>query len=335
MGISRRDFLKRTLSIAGATIIGSSTAAHALNTANERNWKLWAKKGEPHYAPREDRYGVLVDTTLCIGCRRCEWACNEWNKNPNKPIKEFEASAFQKKSVFDTVRRMHADNFTVVNRFISSKDRRPIFVKRQCMHCEEPGCLSACFVDAFRKTKEGSVLYNPTVCIGCRYCMVACPFDVPGYEYNEALNPQVTKCTMCYDRITKGGAVPACVEICPAETLRFGKRSELINLAHARIINNHGKYVDHIYGEHEVGGTSWLYLSAVPFDEIGLRTDIGKTPIPKTSNGFLFGVKMFEIVAAWPLVFGAYYAISKARNKAKASHETSAEKKGEGHGEKH
>ena len=335
MGISRRDFLKRTLSLAGATIIGSSTAAHALNTANERNWKLWAKKGEPHYAPLEDRYGVLVDTTLCIGCRRCEWACNEWNKNPNKPIKEFEASAFQKKSVFDTVRRMHAENFTVVNRFISSKDRRPIFVKRQCMHCEEPGCLSACFVDAFRKTKEGSVLYNPSVCIGCRYCMIACPFDVPGYEYNEALNPQVTKCTMCYDRITKEGGVPACVEICPAETLRFGKRSELINLAHARIINNPGKYVDHIYGEHEVGGTSWLYLSAVPFDEIGLRTDIGKTPIPKTSKGYLFGVKMFEIVGAWPLVFGAYYAISKARQKAKASHETSAEKKGEGHGEKH
>ena len=165
--------------------------------------------------------------------------------------------------------------------------------------------------------------------------MIACPFDVPGYEYNEALNPQVTKCTMCYDRITKEGGVPACVEVCPAETLRFGKRSELINLAHARIINNPGKYVDHIYGEYEVGGTSWLYLSAVPFDEIGLRTDIGKTPIPKTSKGFLFGVKMFEIVAAWPLVFGAYYAISKARNKAKASHETSAEKKGEGHGEKH
>jgi hypothetical protein len=99
--------------------------------------------------------------------------------------------------------------------------------------------------------------------------------------------------------------------------------------------NEPDKYVDHVYGEHEVGGTSWLYLSSVPFDEIGLRTDVGKTPIPNMTRGFLLGVKMFEIVAAWPLVFGAYYAISKAREKTRSGHETSAEGKGEGHGEKH
>ena len=170
------------------------------NTANERNWKLWVEKSET-LAP--EKYGVLVDTTLCIGCRRCEWACNEWNKNPNRPIKEFEASVTQKNSVFDTVRRMHAENFTVVNRFISSKDGKPIYVKRQCMHCDDPGCLSSCFVDAYRKTKNGPVLYNAGVCIGCRYCMVACPFDVPAYEYYAPLNPQITKCTFCFDRITR------------------------------------------------------------------------------------------------------------------------------------
>jgi len=333
MQISRREFFKRTAVVAGATLIGSSTNAHAQNVANSKNWKLWEERSAAP-APGE-HYGVLVDTTRCIGCRRCEWACNEWNKNPNRPIKEFEASVNQKKSVFNEVRRMHAENFTVVNRYVSSKDGKPIYVKRQCMQCEEPGCLSACFVDAFRKTAEGSVLYNPHVCIGCRYCMLACPFDVPGYEYNEPLNPQVTKCTMCYDRITKEGGVPACVEICPAEALRFGGRSELINVAHERIRNNPGKYVDHIYGEHEVGGTSWLYLSSVPFDEIGLRTDIGKTPIPKTSKGFLHVVKMLEIVGAWPLVFGAYYAISKSRKKNTSGNETSSEKKGESHGAKH
>ncbi|OHE58420.1 MAG: 4Fe-4S ferredoxin [Thermodesulfovibrio sp. RBG_19FT_COMBO_42_12] len=334
MQISRREFFKRTAVVAGAALIGSSTNANAQNAANSKNWKLWEERSKAASAPGE-RYGVLVDTTRCIGCRRCEWACNEWNKNPNRPIKEFEASVNQKKSVFNEVRRMHAENFTVVNRYFSSKDGKPIYVKRQCMQCEEPGCLSACFVDAFRKTAEGSVLYNPHVCIGCRYCMLACPFDVPGYEYKEPLNPQVTKCTMCYDRITKEGGVPACVEICPAEALRFGARSELINLAHERIRNNPGKYVDYVYGEQEVGGTSWLYLSSVPFDEIGLRTDIGKTPIPETSKGFLHMVKMFEIVGAWPLVFGAYYAISKARKKNTSGHETSSEKKGESHGAKH
>ena len=332
MGISRRNFLGRLAAITGTAIFGSSMTAHALNTTNERNWKLWAKK--PEAPASEKRFGVLVDTTACIGCRRCEWVCNEWNKNPNRPIKEFEASVFQRKSVFDTVRRMHAENFTVVNRFIISKDGTPIYVKRQCMHCEEPGCLSSCFVDAYRKTKVGSVLYNPGLCIGCRYCMVACPFDVPAFEYSEPLNPQITKCTFCFDRISQG-SVPACVEICPAQVMTFGKRSDLITLAHKRIMDNPGKYVDHVYGEHEVGGTSWMYLSSVPFDQIGFKTDLTETSIPKLSKGYLFGVKMFEIVGAWPLVFGAYYAISKARKKTKESHETSVEQKGESHGEKH
>ena len=342
MSIDRRQFLKRSLTMAGATLLSGGTIAHALdkkdpsiystgNTANARNWKLWVENSEI-LVP--EKYGVLVDTTVCIGCRRCEWACNEWNKNPNRPIKEFEASVSQQKSVLDTVRRMHAGNFTVVNRYMSSKDGKPIYVKRQCMHCDDPGCLSSCFVDAYRKAKNGPVVHNASVCIGCRYCMVACPFDVPAYEYYAPLNPQITKCTFCFDRISKG-SVPACVEICPAGVLTYGKRNDLIRLAYERIGNEPDKYVDHVYGEHEVGGTSWLYLSSVPFDEIGLRTDVGKTPIPNMTRGFLLGVKMFEIVAAWPLVFGAYYAISKAREKTRSGHETSAEGKGEGHGEKH
>ncbi len=343
MGIDRREFLRRA-AIAGIALIGGSSPAHAFknidkatilstgNIANERNWKLYEKT---HAAITKERYGVLVDTTRCIGCRRCEWACNEWNKNPNKPIAEFEKSVVGKDDAFKTIRRMHAGNFTVVNRFHSSKDGKPIYVKRQCMHCDDPGCLASCFVDSYRKTSIGSVLYLPHICVGCRYCMVACPFDVPAFEYYEALNPQITKCTFCYDRIIYEGNVPACVEICPAEVMTFGKRKELINLAHERIGNNPDKYIDHVYGEQEVGGTSWMYLSSVPFDEIGLRTDIGTTAIPKFSESFLFGVKMFEIVGAWPLVFGAYYAISKARKKHTSIHETSTEEKGESHGTKH
>lgn len=253
-------------------------------------------------------YGVLVDTTLCIGCRKCEWACNEWNKNPNLPLKKFED-----KSVFEKIRRTSVYSFTIVNRYFDARSGSPIYVKKQCMHCQEPGCKSACFVDAFKKTKEGAVIYNPDVCVGCRYCMIACPFDIPSYEYNEPLNPKVTKCTFCYDRISKN-KVPACVEVCPTEALRFGKREELINLAYERIRNNPVKYINHIYGNREVGGTSWLYLSAVPFEQIGFKSNIGEKPIPNLSKGFLFMVKVFEIIAAWPLVFAAFNAIRKIKN---------------------
>src|SRR4030042_14436 len=140
MSISRREFLKRTATIAGTVLLGNGAAAHATeksdpsilstgNTANERNWKIWAERDRLHIP--DERHGVLVDTTVCIGCRRCEWACNDWNKNPNRPVKEFEASVNQKKSVFDSVRRMHAGTFTGVHRFISSKERKHIYVKRQ------------------------------------------------------------------------------------------------------------------------------------------------------------------------------------------------------------
>jgi len=305
----RREFLKRAACISGTALIGrgdvSAEEAH-INT---------------------DRYGVLVDTTFCIGCRRCEWACNEWNKNPNQPIKKFED-----KTVFQTVRRTHAATFTVVNRFKKPDDGTPVYVKKQCMHCENPGCLSACFVDAFRKTEKGAVVYNPDVCVGCRYCMVACPFDIPAYEYDKPITPRVTKCTFCFDRISTEGKVPACVEICPTETLRFGKRQDLIALAHERIRNNPRRYVNHVYGEHEVGGTSWLYLSAVPFEQIGFRTDLGKKSIPDMSKGFLFMTKVFEVIAAWPLVFAAFYAISKVKDRHNKSGTSSQEKKTDEHG---
>lgn len=339
MDKSRREFLKKSGLIIGTALIGSPAIAGAIekgdapsiyfrgNKANRKNWDIYVERKEKHLPGPAEPYAVLVDITKCIGCRRCEWACNEWNKNPNRPLKEFEASVSEKPSVFDKIRRTHAGNFTVVNRYYT-KNGTALYVKRQCMHCIDAACLSACFVEAFKKTPEAPVLYNPAVCIGCRYCMVACPFDIPAYEYYEPLNPQVTKCTMCYDRLVEG-KVPACVEICSAGALTFGKRSEIIKLAHERILNNPGKYVNHVYGENEVGGTSWLYISPVPFNEIGFRTDLGKTPIPEYSRSFLFAVKMFEIVGAWPLVFGAYYAISKANKKS-----SSTQLKGESHDKK-
>ncbi len=343
MKINRRDFLKKTGILAGAILTGTPAVSQAYkekkkdenvdptiyftnNTANARVWAVYEERKKKHIPPPEEPYGVLVDVSKCIGCRRCEWACNNWNKNPNKPVEEFESSVSKEPSVFDRRRRPHAGQFTVVNRF-KTKSGKTVYVKIQCMHCVTPACYAACFVEAFRKTPEGPVIYNPYVCIGCRYCMVACPFDIPAYEYYNAFTPQVTKCTMCYDRVVEGRP-PACVEACTAGALIFGKRSELIKIAKDRIASNPGKYVNHIYGEKEVGGTSWLYISPVPFEEIGFRTDLGDVPVRQYSDQFLFMVKMFEIVGAWPLVFGAYYQLSKH----KKGHNSTNE--GDSHGKK-
>jgi formate dehydrogenase iron-sulfur subunit len=258
-----------------------------------------------------DQFGVLVDTTVCIGCRRCEWACKEWNKLPNqKSLKEYEKD----QGVFQGLRRTHADTFTVVNRFDNPRDSsRPIYVKKQCMHCYEPGCASSCFVKAFTKRPEGAVTYDASLCVGCRYCMAACPFDIPAYQYYNAFTPEVTKCNFCFDRISKEGGVPACVGICPVETMTFGKRTDLIDLAHKKIGDNRRRYVNHVYGESEVGGTSWLYLSSVPFSMIGFRTDLGTVPIPTLSKPFLSLVS--PVFIAIPALAMGFYSFKKRRDK--------------------
>jgi hypothetical protein len=142
--------------------------------------------------------------------------------------------------------------------------------------------------------------------------MIACPFEIPTYEYDKALEPRVMKCTLCYPRIVKG-LLPGCVEACPTEALTFGKRTELLKTARQRISKFPDRYVNHIYGENEMGGTSWLYLSAVPFKEVGMREDLGITPAPKLTSGALSGVPI--VVGLWPVLLTGIYAISKRKEK--------------------
>ncbi|MDD3471252.1 MAG: 4Fe-4S dicluster domain-containing protein [Syntrophaceae bacterium] len=288
MDANRRTFLKTLASVGITTSLFGARSAGA---------DITSLPGYPN------QYGVLVDTTVCIGCRRCEWACKEWNKLPNQlSLSEYEKD----KAVFDKIRRTNENTYTVVNRFENPLDKsKPIYVKKQCMHCIEPGCASSCFVKAFTKRPEGAVTYDASLCVGCRYCMAACPFDIPAYQYYDPWTPEVTKCTFCFDRIVKEGGVPACVSICPVETMTFGKRSDLVELAHKKIVDNPGRYVNHIYGEKEVGGVSWMYLSAVPFDRIGFRTDLGTTAIPSLSKPFLSLVSpVFIVIPA--LAMGLY-----------------------------
>jgi Fe-S-cluster-containing dehydrogenase component len=182
----------------------------------------------------------------------------------------------------------------VVNRYETSKGE--VYVKRQCMHCLQPACSAGCLTKALYKTEEGPVIWREPKCMGCRFCMVSCPFDVPKFEYDSAV-PKIQKCRMCWERLTEG-EVPACVENCPNEALTFGKRSELLEMARARIVENPGDYVSHIYGEHEAGGTGFLYLSPVPFEELGFRTDLDQEAYPELTRDFLTAVPMVLVV--WP-----------------------------------
>jgi Fe-S-cluster-containing dehydrogenase component len=269
MGLNRRQFL-RTTGLAGIAAGGVGVRSATASAAAEGH---------------DDSFGVLVDIPNCIGCRKCEFACQRAAGFDTPPIE-----AYDDKSVFERHRRPDPSVYTTINRFENPHNADvPLYVKSNCLHCNEPACVSACLVGALQKDATGAVVYDPWKCMGCRYCMVACPFGIPAYDYHDAFAPQVRKCTFCFDRISKEGGVPACVQICPRECLIFGKREELLREAHARIRDNPDRYIDHVYGEHEAGGTAWLYLSGVPFERLGFLT-IGSSPPSQLTETIQHGV---------------------------------------------
>jgi len=292
--IRRRDFLKAAGIVCGSSLLPASSAASP--------------------APSSDVEfdAVLVDILKCTGCLKCEEACAEANGLPVPDIKD--------KTVFEQTRTMTPESWTVVNRFPSPQG--DLFVKSQCMHCNQPGCAAACLVEAMKKTPEGAVLWQGKKCMGCRFCMISCPFDVPKFEYDSAV-PKIQKCIFCVERLQKG-KLPACVEGCPVEALVFGKRRELIELARTRIYQNPGTYVPQIYGEHEVGGTSWLYISPVPFDELGFRTNLGTEAYPEYSKDFLYAVPV--VLTLWPAFL---LAIHRARGEESEDERVQGPKEGE------
>ncbi len=267
-----------------------------------------------------DSLGVLVDMTRCVGCRSCEAACNaEQNlPNPDKPFTD--QSVFE---ISEEGRRRRTDEtcYTVVDRYDLPGLEHPLFKKVQCNHCQEPACLSSCFVNAYTKTPEGAVIYNPDVCVGCRTCMVACPFYIPTFKYSSALHPRILKCIFCYDTRLKHGQPPACVEACPEDALTFGKRDDLIKIGRRRIEENKGRYVDHIYGEYEAGGTSWLYLSNVPFEQAGFNTALPHEPILDSVKNFLAIVPM--VLTIWPALFAGFHLLATRKDEHKKDHHES------------
>lgn len=237
-------------------------------------------------APPEEFMGVLYDASRCVGCQSCEYACAAAHNLP-EPTDSPEAGIIRKASETQQ---------NVINLYNTSKGE--VYVKQQCMHCNSPACASACLTNAMHKTHTGPVIWRGNKCMGCRYCMVSCPFDIPKFEYHSP-NPEIRKCDMCFDRL-KEGLMPACVTECPAEALMFGTRREMIKEARRRIHDNPDVYYDHIYGEHEAGGTGFLYLSPVPFEELGFNTSIQKSSYPELSKGFLYSVP--TIFVLWPAI---------------------------------
>ncbi len=299
--LSRRHFLRATAALAGSMALAGLVEGRAALAAED-------------FSGYPDRYGMLTDVTKCIGCRMCEIACAKANDLPAPPTDP---------TVFERRRRPTVQAYTVVNRYDNPATGSPVYRKVQCMHCDEPACVSACLVKALKKTPEGPVVYDENLCMGCRYCMIACPFSILSYEYAEPLTPRVRKCIMCYWQATKDGNAPACASACPTKATIFGKRNELLKLARERIVQEPGKYVDHIYGEHEAGGTGWLYLSAVPFDQLGLPADLGRTPFPEFTRDFLLAVPVAYVTV--PPLLAGINAVMKRREKISAEEATAHE----------
>jgi formate dehydrogenase iron-sulfur subunit len=233
---------------------------------------------------------ILYDSTLCIGCKQCEEACTKrWGMPYNDQIAAEE--------------QISAHKLTTVRTFGDK------FSRKLCNHCQEPTCASVCPVGALQKTAFGPVIYDETKCMGCRYCMQACPFQVPTYEWSSR-TPRVKKCNMCYER-QKEGRPTACTEACPVGATICGERDDLIREAKQRLAAKPKEYYQKIYGIREVGGTSVLYLSAVPFEQIGMNIHVPLEPTPAMTWRALQFVP--DVVSAGATLLGGVYWITHRR----------------------
>jgi len=276
VGISRRAALKG-FAIAGTAVVGARPAHAAVLPV-----------------PPADAVGLLYDATLCIGCKTCTVACRDARGLPadtsGSPAKIYNAPV-----------DLSAKARTVIKLYEEGNVRS--YVKAQCMHCVDPACASACMLGALKKREFGIVSYDPALCVGCRYCEVACPFNVPKFQW-ASNTPQIVKCELCNERVVEGRQ-PACTEVCPRKAVIFGKRTDLLKEAHRRLAEEPGRYVPKVYGESDAGGTQVLYLSHVPFEKLGLPA-LGDEPAPALARDLQHGIyRGFVAPAALYAALGA------------------------------
>ena len=248
--------------------------------------------------PSNHSKGMLTDLTKCIGCGWCTQACKEWNHLPAQQSGDADGEHEGPCLSAETW------TFPELNEIEADGQRHKVFVKQQCMHCVDPACVSACPVGALQKLDSGPVVYDCTRCIGCRYCMVACPFGIPKFEWEEPL-PRIRKCTFCVDR-QEDGLEPACAAACPTGALTFGDRDALITEAEARIQADPDHYFHHIYGKDELGGTSWMYISPVPFEALGFPA-FSTEPVTSVSEAVATYGTVGVAASVTLLLGGMYY----------------------------
>jgi formate dehydrogenase iron-sulfur subunit len=246
---------------------------------------------------------LLIDVTRCTGCRGCQVACKQWNELPGE--KTSVSTSWTNPKELSAYTWTHVDFREVPN---AAGGFSWNFVHKRCFHCLEPACVSACPVGALQKTEEGPVVYDASRCIGCRYCMVACPFEIPKFTWDSA-QPVIAKCTFCADRLADGQE-PACAKSCPTDAIQFGERDDLIVEAQRRIQATPARYVNYVYGKDEAGGTSVMYLSGVPFDRLGFKMDISHEPYPERTWEALSKIP-WEVLGVAAVMSGTWFIIQR------------------------
>jgi formate dehydrogenase iron-sulfur subunit len=202
------------------------------------------------------RYGKLVDSVRCIGCKRCMSACKRWN---NLRVERNEL-------ITDRETHLTANNYTVVNLRADAKNRaKRSYVQWSCQHCIEPACVGVCPVTAITKLPNGAVVINEEKCIGCRYCFQACPWKVPQFDFDKRVT---RKCHLCYNRTSLNYQKPACVAACPVGALSFDYKHQIILEAHRRV--ERLKMPTYIMGLTEAGGTDLITILPAEPKELGL-----------------------------------------------------------------
>jgi Fe-S-cluster-containing dehydrogenase component len=215
----------------------------------------------------DEELGMLYDATKCVGCKACMSACKRVNGDYGSL--SYEQAKFDPDKLWDAPQDLTGSTRTLI-KLVKDNPKEWSYVKYSCMHCQKPSCVSVCPVAAMVKDKiTGIVDYKKDACIGCRYCQVACAFNIPKFQWEKAI-PQIVKCDLCKNTYMKSHGISACADVCPTGAIMFGKRKDLLTEAKKRLAEHPGNYVKHIYGEHELGGTNHLYLSALKHKKLGL-----------------------------------------------------------------